>query len=56
MQREEEGPADEEGGPTGEEESLTSEEEGPTDEEAPIDQFTDEPIARKYKTITVNTY
>jgi hypothetical protein len=46
MQREE-GPADEEEGPTGEEESLTSGEEGPTDEEAPVDQFTDEPAARK---------
>ena len=53
MQREEggptgkeEGPAGEEEGSTGEEEGLTSKE-GPTDEEAPIDQFTDEPITRK---------
>ena len=37
----------EEEGPTGKEKSLISEEEGPTNEEAPVDQFTDELIARK---------
>jgi hypothetical protein len=47
IQREEEGPTGEEEGPAGEEESLMSEEEGPTDKEAPVDQFADEPVARK---------
>jgi hypothetical protein len=40
QREEEEGPADEEGGPTGEEEGLT-------DEEVSVDQFADEPVARK---------
>jgi hypothetical protein len=34
-------------GPTGEEEGPIGEEEGLTDEEVSVDQFTDEPIARK---------
>jgi hypothetical protein len=44
---EEEGPADEEEGPTGKEEGPMGEEEGLTDEEVSVDQFTDEPMARK---------
>jgi len=47
IQREGEGPTGKEEGPTGEEESLMSEEEGLTDEEVSVDQFADEPIARK---------
>ena len=46
-EEEEEGPADEEEGPTGKEEGPMGEEEGLTDEEVSVDQFTDEPMARK---------